>query len=92
MNLAYVETLFKQPFGDYERLLKRLKSKMISEREVKNILEAFNGDRNKFLELEYHLKTEIAFTKVKKHQLVEAKVKEGKIALGSEKVNTDVRV
>ena len=87
-----METLFKQPFADYERLLKRLKSKMISEREVKNILEAYNGDNKKIAALENHFKTEIAFTKVKKHELVEAKVKEGKIALGSEKVNTDVRV
>ena len=93
LNLAYVESLFKKPFDDYEKLLRRLKSKMLSEREVKDLLEAFRGDAaSRMPSIENHYKTEIAFTKVREYELVEAKVKEGKIGLGSAKVNTDVRV
>ena len=43
LNLAYVESLFKKPFDDYDKLLRRLKQKMLSEREVKDLLEAFRG-------------------------------------------------
>ena len=37
LNLAYVESLFKKPFDEYDKLLRRLKQKMLSEREVKDL-------------------------------------------------------
>ena len=93
MNLAYGKTLFKTPFVEYKKLLQKIKSKMVSPDDVKETLE--KGDSSKNLEEELrtnHLKTEIAFTKVKEHELVESKVQEGKIELGAAKIGIDVRV
>ena len=47
MNLSYGKTLFKKPFEDYKKLLKRLKSRMVSPDDVRNIIEEYGGDQKK---------------------------------------------
>ena len=92
MGLSYGNVLFKNPFTDYKKLLQKMKSKMVSPDDVKEYLLS-NNEKSPLEALKSnHLRTETAFTKVKEHELVEVKVREGKLNLGGAKIGIDVRV
>ena len=99
MNLEYISEFFERPFEKYKKLLLQIQQKMQADDDDDDdstglifgmssapVLKTNVANTN------MHFKTEIAFSHVKEHELVEASCEHGRLALGSANIELDLRV